>query len=402
MPFQTTPCLHAPSPTTLRNLGYYCVDTRTGKRTSLGKLTKREANDILHAKNQAERQPTLNLQIAKAYLAGTDAATSSRTWRDALEAITDSKHGTNLKRWKTVAKDPALADLLPRVIIETQGEMLLKAIQNGCVSTNIFLRRLHNFCVDMNWLAWPLLPKRQWPPVRFKEKRAITWEEHSRIIERERNPERRAFYQLAWHLGASQSDLAMLEAEDVDWNDRIISFFRMKTKWRGGKDDKTFVKSIDQFIGDDGLTLNRITKGIGSLAQPAIRETYGSIDRGFSPFAQERSSPYKKEVFDQMIGLFGKKSERCQASISIENRDQLGKNVGTPRTISSVLIREFVDLIKENDAPRMLSDELQDLWDCLRASVAGAAWNPVLQVDAENRDRFIDRKFSNQKSFPGS
>jgi integrase len=33
---------------------------------------------------------------------------------------------------------------------------------------------------------------------------------------------------LAWHLGASQSDLAFLEAENVDWN-RIISFARMKT-----------------------------------------------------------------------------------------------------------------------------------------------------------------------------
>ncbi len=230
---------------------YYCVDTRTGKRTSVGKLTKREANDILHAKNQAERQPSLNLQIAKAYLAGTDAATSSRTWRDALEALTSSKHGTNLKRWKTVAKDPALADLLPRVIIETQGEMLLKAIEKGCVSTNIFLRRLHNFCVDMNWLAWPLLPKRQWPPVRFKEKRAITWEEHCRIIERERNPERRAFYQLAWHLGASQSDLAMLEAEDVVWNDRIISFFRMKTKWRGGQPPQIrFGKAVEAILAD--------------------------------------------------------------------------------------------------------------------------------------------------------
>jgi integrase len=77
------------------------------------------------------------------------------------------------------------------------------------------------------------IPKRQWPAVRFKDKRAITWEEHCRIVARELNPERKAFYQLAWHLGASQSDLAHLQAEDVDWPNRIISFFRMKTRWRG-------------------------------------------------------------------------------------------------------------------------------------------------------------------------
>ncbi len=110
---------------------------------------------------------------------------------------------------------------------------MLRVLQTGTVSTNVYLRRLHNFCVDMNWLPWPLVPKRQWPVVRFKDKRAITWEEHCRIVAREQNPERKAFYQLAWHLGASQSDLAHLQAEDVDWQARIICFVRMKTRWRG-------------------------------------------------------------------------------------------------------------------------------------------------------------------------
>ena len=134
-----------------------------------------------------------------------------------------------------VARYPicTLVPLLPRVIIETQGELMLRVLQTGTVSTNVYLRRLHNFCVDMNWLPWPLVPKRQWPVVRFKDKRAITWEEHCRIVAREQNPERKAFYQLAWHLGASQSDLAHLQAEDVDWQARIICFVRMKTRWRG-------------------------------------------------------------------------------------------------------------------------------------------------------------------------
>ena len=216
----------------IRGGAFYCVDTRTGKRTSLRKANEDSAKQIVAAKNQAERQPLLNLQIAKAYLAGTDNGVTTRTWRNALEALTNSKHGANRERWLRVAKDRALLPLLTKVIIETQGELLLKALQIGTVSTNVYLRRLHNFCVDMNWLPWPILPKRQWPAVRFKDKRAITWEEHGRIIERENNPERKAFYQLAWHLGASQSDLAHLQAEDVDWSSRIVCFFRMKTRWR--------------------------------------------------------------------------------------------------------------------------------------------------------------------------
>jgi len=161
---------------------------KTGKRTSLRTASEDEARQIVEAKNQAERQPVLNLQIAKAYLAGTDNGITTRTWQHAIEALTNTKQGANQVRWKTVAKDKALSPLLPRVIIETQSELLLRVLQTGTVSTNVYLRRLHNFCVDMNWLPWPLVPKRQWPAVRFK---------------------------------------------DVDWPNRIVSFFRMKTRWRG-------------------------------------------------------------------------------------------------------------------------------------------------------------------------
>ena len=171
----------------------------------------------------------LNLQIAKAYLAGADKSLTTRTWQQAIEVLTESKHGANRERWLRVAKDKALAPLLPRTIVDTPGELLLKAIQIGTVSTNVYLRRLHNFCLDMNWLAWPLVPKRQWPDVRFGDKRAITWEEHCKIVDREKNPERKGFYQLAWHLGASQTDIALFEAKDIDWEHKVLGYARKKT-----------------------------------------------------------------------------------------------------------------------------------------------------------------------------
>ncbi len=208
---------------------YYAVDKTTGKPTSLHTTDGDEAQQIIEAKNNAERQPVLNLQIAKAYLAGSDNGIKTRTWQDAIAALTNTKTGANQHRWKTAAKDKAFVTLLPQVIIETKGETLLKVMQMGTVSTNVYLRRLHNFCVDMNWLPWPLVPKRQWPAVEFGEKRAITLTEHLAILARENNPERRAFYKLAWHLGASQSDLAFLNAEDVDWNNHVISYKRQKT-----------------------------------------------------------------------------------------------------------------------------------------------------------------------------
>ena len=102
-------------------------------------------------------------------------------------------------------------------------------LRSGTVSTNAFLRKVHNFAVDMNWLPATVIPRRQWPAIHYKEKRAITLEEHQRIIAAEVNPERKMLYQLCWHLGASQGDIASLKGEDVDWTNGTVSFTRKKT-----------------------------------------------------------------------------------------------------------------------------------------------------------------------------
>jgi hypothetical protein len=201
----------------LRGGKFYCVDTSPGQRTSLQTNSQDEAEEIVAAKNQSVRQPILNLQIAKAYLAGSDHLIGTRTWRTAVSALIETKSGENRIRWERAIKDKAFVPVMDHVVVETNADILLRALRLGTVSTNVFLRRLHNFCLDMNWLPWPIIPKRQWPVVRHKEKRAITAAEHSAILTWEKNPERKAFYQLAWHLGASQSDIAFLHASDIGW-----------------------------------------------------------------------------------------------------------------------------------------------------------------------------------------
>jgi hypothetical protein len=39
-----------------------------------------------------------------------------------------------------------------------------------------------------------VLPKRKWPAIHYREKRAVTQSEHETIMAREGNPEMRAFY----------------------------------------------------------------------------------------------------------------------------------------------------------------------------------------------------------------
>lgn len=212
-----------------RKNSFYCVDTLLGKRSSLATTDEDVARQIVQAKNQALRQPSLNLHIAKAYLAGSDSGFATRTWHDALNALIETKRGETKLRWERAAKEKPFEVIRQKIILETQAELLLEVLRVGTVSTNVHLRRLHNFCLDMSWLPWPIIPKKQWPIVRFKEKRAITAEEHQKILEREGNQERRDFYQLCWHLGGSQSDIAHLRAEDIDWESRTISYDRKKT-----------------------------------------------------------------------------------------------------------------------------------------------------------------------------
>ncbi len=56
-----------------------------------------------------------------------------------------------------------------------------------------------------------------------------TREEHERILAAERNPERRLYYALLWAIGASQTDGALLTAENLDWATGTLSYRRQKT-----------------------------------------------------------------------------------------------------------------------------------------------------------------------------
>jgi hypothetical protein len=98
---------------------FYVHDSETGKQESLGTRDRAEATSLLNARNESVRQPQLNLQIAKAYLAGTDSGVSTRTWQNALDAIVETKGGSTQDRWRRAAKETALDGIRNRVIIET-------------------------------------------------------------------------------------------------------------------------------------------------------------------------------------------------------------------------------------------------------------------------------------------
>ena len=254
---------------------YYALDALTKKRQSLNTTTLEEARRLLSALNEACKQPAVNLQIAQVYLQHSDPDYAKRTWWLVMDRMGEMKTGNTLKRWNVAVKDRAFDAFRDLALIKTPAELFLEALHKGSVSTNVFLRRIHNFALDMDWIPKAIIPKRQWPKIEFNAKRAITQAEHQSILAQEKNPEYYAYYEMLWHLGGSQSDIANLCAENVNWEDRTVAYFRMKTGSRVmfhfGESVVEILKSLPQ----RGVVISphrQITGGgPGNVFQTALR-----------------------------------------------------------------------------------------------------------------------------------
>jgi len=164
-----------------RNGGvFYLVDKISGKRESLQTTNRNEAERVCNARNEATRQPAVNLQIARAYLNASDELFSKRTWQHVMDEAGKTKKGNTRERWLRAVKEKPFDLIRDRKLIETHAEHFIAALESGTVSSNMFLRRLHNFALDMDWIPKAIIPRRQWPKIEFEDKRAITLEEYQK------------------------------------------------------------------------------------------------------------------------------------------------------------------------------------------------------------------------------
>ncbi|MDB6024398.1 MAG: Phage integrase family protein [Verrucomicrobiales bacterium] len=209
---------------------FYCCDSFTKRRTSLHTKDRSEAEKLVFAANEATRQPAMNLEMAKIYLRHSDPAFSKRTWQYVMDTLATMKEGDTQERWDVAMRDHAFDSIRYRELIATSAEDFLDVMRRGTVSTNVFLRRLHNFAVAMGWVTAPIIPRPYWPRLKHRPKRAITLDEHEKIASREHNPQIDAYYRTLWFTGGSQTDIAHLQAEDINWQDKTITYFRAKTR----------------------------------------------------------------------------------------------------------------------------------------------------------------------------
>jgi integrase len=207
---------------------FYWQENNSSKQGTLRTSDRREAERLLNAMNESHREPTLNLNLARAYLAAHDPKMAKRTWQAVMDEM--ATHGilTTQERCARGFRSKAYHPIRNKPLVQTTGADLLAIIHANGNSVARYLRRLHNLAVDLGWLPWPILAKRAWPKIRNQSRRAITPEEQEAVIASEKNPERRAYYQLLYETGASQTDAANLAAENIDWQTGILIYHRKK------------------------------------------------------------------------------------------------------------------------------------------------------------------------------
>lgn len=208
---------------------FFSFDSETGKRESLHTSDREEALRIIRAKNDATIQPAINISIAKAYLVGTNPMLLERTWAFVMQQYCAVKKDSTRLRRERAVKSTAFNAIRNKRLVETTAEDFHAVLKAGGVFTNHLLRCIHNLALGMGWILAPIIPPKLWPTMETKPKRAITPDEHQKIIQAENNFERKSYYEMLWEIGAGQTDCASLTTDNIDWNKRLLSFHRRKT-----------------------------------------------------------------------------------------------------------------------------------------------------------------------------
>lgn len=174
--------------------------------------------------------------MAKVYLSAKSPELLTRTWGELIQLMAEGYSGPTAIRWKKFQISAPMRMLADFPIYQTEATHFLAVLNHkkAGVSTNVWLRILHNRALDLGWLLAPVMPKRAWPKIQHGVRRAITAKEHEKILASEQMLDYALFFKLLWETGGSQSDVAHLNAEDIDWSALRLFYTRRKLAKRGG------------------------------------------------------------------------------------------------------------------------------------------------------------------------
>jgi hypothetical protein len=130
---------------------YYYDDTATGARRSLGITDEGDAERLVHAKNEADRQPALSRRMGMAYLVSADPKLAARLWDEVMGDIIQDKKDPTLHRWKTAIKDPAFDFVRKQIVVMTLPDDFMAVLRADTVSTNVYRASFSLVCLESGW-----------------------------------------------------------------------------------------------------------------------------------------------------------------------------------------------------------------------------------------------------------
>jgi Phage integrase family len=234
----------------LRKGVFYVQDKLSGKQKSLKTRDAAAAKRMLAGKNQATEQPQMNLAMAKVYLSCKSDEMLARTWDDVMKEMEQAYTGSTLARWRTQIKSVPFQGLRKLPLLHTESSHFLSVLRHprAGTSTQKWLRILHNRALDLGWILAPVMARRIWPKLKTKRAKAITADQHARLIAAEKDDEFRHYLQMLWEIGGAQTDTARLHRDNVDLFNRRVTYNRQKLESIGQG-------SVAIVIGDDLMKL---------------------------------------------------------------------------------------------------------------------------------------------------
>lgn len=211
-----------------KNGYFYVHNNSTNKQTSLHTKHRGEAERLLEARNAASNSTVFAKAMGEAYLSVVDEAASSRTWADVMDLICQRGTEATQDRAARAFCSGAFRAIKGKAVLATTSSDLIAVASHGSSAVH-YMKVLHGAALDLGWLYRPILGRKMWLKHPVKERRGITRDEHDALLAKEASEERRNYYEMLWHTGASQTDGSRLSQGNVDWGERVITYIRAKT-----------------------------------------------------------------------------------------------------------------------------------------------------------------------------
>jgi hypothetical protein len=116
-----------------------------------------------------------------------------RSWQFVMDEFCSRGKESTRRRNLGASESKPFNFIRNKKLSETNADDLWAVMMAGGAFTNHYLRCLHSSAIGYGWLLGPIIPPKLWPKAAKRPKRAITPEEHRKIIENENNEERRHY-----------------------------------------------------------------------------------------------------------------------------------------------------------------------------------------------------------------